>query len=59
MRAYFEFDAYFKFKICSLVWVLNILYLMHEDGQYGRNMSNVLAGLIKHVVVYSSTYGSF
>ena len=32
---------------------------MPEDGQYGRNMSHVLAGLIKRVVVYSNTYGSF
>jgi hypothetical protein len=70
MRVYFEFDAYvkfrilywvdayFKFKIRILVWVLNIVYLMLEDGQYVRNMSNVL-GLIKRVVVYRDTYGSF
>ena len=29
---------------------------MPEYGQYGRNMSHVLAALIKRVVVYGNTY---
>jgi len=34
-------------------------YSMPEFGQYHRNMSNVLAGLIKVVFVDGNTHGSF
>jgi len=35
---------------CILCWILNIMYLMPEDGQNDRNMLHVLMRLIKFVV---------
>jgi len=35
---------------CILCWILNIMYLMHEDGQNDRSMLHDLMGLIKFVV---------
>ena len=45
--------------ICILLWVLNIMYLMPEDGQYHRNIQHVLTGLIIFVLVDGNTNVSF
>jgi len=39
-----------------LLGVLNIVYLIPEDGYYGRNMLHVLRGLTISVVVDGKTY---
>jgi len=40
-------------------WVLNITFLIPEDGQYSRNMQHGLTGLIKVVVVDCNKYRNF
>ena len=43
---------YWIYYICILFLVLDIMYLIPEDGQYDWNMYHVLMGLIKLVVVH-------
>jgi hypothetical protein len=42
--------------MCILFSVLNTAYLMPEDGKYGRNVQQVLTGLIKFVLAGDNTY---